>query len=97
MHIIRFDSQYSRVTVTATAINIDIRMTAQSHNIFVTSLNNLFALYTNKCVRTHYHVELYGRKTLYKTETAHTELIERPIHVLRRFFNDVFVSSPVVL
>jgi len=45
MHIIRLDSQYSRVTVTATAITIDITMTPQSLNIFVTSLNNLFALY----------------------------------------------------
>jgi len=45
-HVKRLNSQYSHLTVTATAITIDIIITPQSLNIFVTSPNNLFSPYT---------------------------------------------------
>ena len=45
-HVIRLNSHYSHLTVTATATTIDIIITPQSLHIFVTSHNNLCSPYT---------------------------------------------------
>jgi len=45
-HVIRLNSHYSHLTVTATATTIDIIITPQLLHIFVTSHNNLCSPYT---------------------------------------------------